>query len=59
MHERDRTALLTLIVRFGKGITESDGGGVLLLDRRRARGRTTPPLCLRAGLSAGPADFRP
>ena len=32
MHERDRTALLTLIVQFGKRITQSDGGGVLLLE---------------------------
>jgi HD-GYP domain-containing protein (c-di-GMP phosphodiesterase class II) len=32
MHERDITALLTLIVRFGKAITESDGGGVLLIE---------------------------
>lgn len=32
MHERDRTALLTLLVRFGKSIVESDGGGVLLLE---------------------------
>ena len=43
MHERDRTALLTLIVRFGKGIAESDGGGVLLLDNdARAGARLRP-----------------
>jgi HD-GYP domain-containing protein (c-di-GMP phosphodiesterase class II) len=33
MHERDRTALLNVIVTFGKGLTESDGGGVLLVER--------------------------
>ena len=32
MHERDRVALLNLIVAHGKRLTESDGGGVLLLD---------------------------
>ncbi len=43
MHERDRTALLTLIVHFGKGIAESDGGGVLLLDNdARAGARLRP-----------------
>ena len=43
MHERDRTALLTLIVRFGKGIAESDGGGVLLLDNDARGGARLRP----------------
>jgi HD-GYP domain-containing protein (c-di-GMP phosphodiesterase class II) len=43
MHERDRTALLTLIVRFGKGIAESDGGGVLLLDNDAPPGARLRP----------------
>jgi len=43
MHERDQTALLTLIVRFGKGIAQSDGGGVLLLeDDARGGARLRP-----------------
>jgi len=44
MLERDRTALLTLIVRFGKRVAQSDGGGVLLLesDDAHAGGRLRP-----------------
>jgi HD-GYP domain-containing protein (c-di-GMP phosphodiesterase class II) len=43
MHERDRTALLTLIVRFGKSIVESDGGGVLLLENDAQAGARLRP----------------
>jgi HD-GYP domain-containing protein (c-di-GMP phosphodiesterase class II) len=32
MHEHDRAALLQLLVSQGKRLTESDGGGLLLLD---------------------------